>query len=343
MADSEFFSTCNLKPIKLETYRTNHHGENFKNDPEEPQPEPMGSMSTGDFFSIFTSGDIKDEYKPHVRDPLVDFRIGEGIRDWWFGHATNLIQIGNKWILTDPVFDNNASPVPFTVRRVVPPPRPIKDLPKIDFVLISHNHWDHLCKSSVKEIFAKNPECHFFVPLRLASYLTDWGIKNVTEFDWRTKVEIEGIQFTCFPCHHGSSRWGKDASTTLWCSWMIQKDNCLIYYSGDTAIGPHFKEIFDFYGKGPDLFIVGIGPQNPPQVMRSVHLDGKEAIEMSHIIHAVKTTPMHYATFPLGTSTEISDLQLLLDNSTEEDRNNLIVLDVGGRIDWNGEKFEKAA
>ena len=100
MTDSEFFSTCNLKPIKLETYRTNHHGDKFKNDPEEPQPEPMGSMSTGDFFSIFTSGDIKDEYKPHVRDPLVDFRIGEGIRDWWFGHATNLIQIGNKWTCT---------------------------------------------------------------------------------------------------------------------------------------------------------------------------------------------------------------------------------------------------
>ena len=343
MAENEFFSTCGLHPQKLDTYRTVHHGAVFKNDPEPPIAKDMEGMSMGDFWSLFTSGDIANENIPKLRDPINDFQLGDGIRDWWFGHATNLIQINDKFIITDPVFDNNASPVPFTVRRVVQPPRQIREIPKIDFVLISHNHWDHLCKNSLKEIYQRNPNCHFFVPLRLAPMLTDWGLKNVTEFDWRTKVEIDGIEFTCFPSHHGSSRWGKDAGTTLWCSWMIKHENCLIYYSADTAIGPHFNEIYQFYGRGPDLFLVGIGPQEPAKTMRSVHLDGKEAIEMAHILHTVKTSPMHYATFPLGTRPAVSDLQFLLNHCNDEDRQNLIVLDIGGRIDWNGQTFEKAA
>lgn len=333
----EFFTTCDIHPQKLPSYKTTHHGDVFTNDDGEPKALPLSSAKFYDMMELMLVGDITE--KLPIRDPLVDFKIGPGIRDWWFGHATNLIQINETFIITDPVFDNYASPIPGFIKRAIPTPREIKDLPKISYVLITHNHWDHLSKASCKEIYERNQDCQFFVPLNVAQYLTGWGIKNVTEFDWRTKVEIEGIEFTCLPAHHGSSRWGTDNDKTLWCSWMIRCDNVLIYYTGDTAIGPHFKEIYEMFGRGPDLMLVGIGPLNPRSVMRSVHLDGKEALDMARDIHAVKISPIHYETFPLGSKTDITDLQFLLNSCTEKDRENVLVLPVGGRTDWNGEQF----
>ena len=336
----EFFTTCDIHPKKLPTYKTTHHGSKFTNDEGEPKAPQLEMPKFTELVRAMFQTDITE--KLPIRDPLVDFEIGPGIRDWWFGHATNLIQINETFIITDPVFDNNASPIPGNIRRVVPVPREIKDLPKISYVLISHCHWDHLCKASIKELYERNPDCNFFVPLRVASYLTDWGVKNVTEFDWRTNVEIDGIEFTCLPAHHGSARWGPDKDKTLWCSWMIRKDNVLIYYSGDTAVGPHFKEAYEIFGRGPDLMLVGIGPQNPQAMMRSVHLDGKGAVDMAKDIHAVKISPIHYGTFPLGAKTDITDLQCLINSCTEEEREDILVLPVGGRIDWNGEKFAVA-
>ena len=280
-----------------------------------------------------------------VRDPRQDFSLGPGIRDWWFSHATNLIQIGDKFMITDPIFESYASPVPGFIVRSTPAPTNISELPKISYVLISHCHWDHLCKASVKRIAKLNPDCKFFVPLKVGtSFLKHWGIKNIVEFDWMTRIVCDDIEFTCLPCHHGTSRWGVDSNSSLWCSWMIKSpEGVLIYYSGDTAIGPHFKIVNELFGRGPDLFIVGIGPQEPKTMMRAVHLDGPQAIEMAKILDCVRMTPMHYGTFPLGVRPDISDLQLLLNAYSDEQKEKLIVLDVGGRIDWNGTTFEKGA
>ena len=343
MAESEFFSTCSIKPVKMPQYKTTHHGEKFSNDEGEPHPPPRGVPGIGTFINVFFTKMPVDDIR--VRDPLVDFNTGPGIKDWWLGHATNLIQINETFIITDPVFDDYVSPVPYTFRRLINTPRQIRDLPKISYVLISHNHWDHLCKASCVDIFNKNPDCHFFVPLRLGQMLTSWGIRNVTEFDWRTKIEIEGIEFTCLPSMHWSSRWGYDAATTLWCSWMIKYGDVLIYYGGDSAVGPHFAEINQLFGRGPDLFLVGIGPKEPDQIMRHAHLDGEEAVKMSkEYLKPVKCSPMHYATFPLGSYCPKTDLTIFKEAvEVEEYGDHVLIPDLGGRLQWNGTEFVIAA
>ncbi|EAY04507.1 Zn-dependent hydrolase of beta-lactamase, putative [Trichomonas vaginalis G3] len=334
-----FFSNCGLSPEQLSTYNTLHHKEDhFINNDGEPQAPEMRGTGFKTTIKFFTSRDVTTAL-PH-RDPTPDFELGNGIRDWWIGHATNLIQINDKFMLTDPIFDKYASPIPGTIKRQTPPACEIEKLPKISFVLVSHCHWDHLNKYSIKKLAQLNPDCKFFAPLNVGKMMVDWGIKNVTEFDWRTHLVVDDIDFTCFPSHHGSARWGNDQNRTLWCSWMITSGNCSIYYTGDTAIGPHFKEIKETLGRGPDLFIVGIGPQNPPEMMRAVHMDGKDTREMAKLLEPVRVVPMHYGTFPLGFETEKTDLQIFMDHAEPE---KAIVIDIGGRVDWNGQVFVKGA
>lgn len=121
---------------------------------------------------------------------------------------------------------------------------------------------------------------------------------------------------------------------------MISNNNVSIYYTGDTAIGPLFKEIHDFYGKGPDLFIVGIGPQEHPEMMRSVHMNGKDAWDMCEYLQPKKVVPMHYGTFALGGCPVKTDLEVFREHADPE---KILVNDIGGRLDWNGEVFVKAA
>lgn len=146
-----FFSTSTLTPQALNTYNTDHHnGKRFLNNKGEP--------AAPDFKFKRSSG--RDVTEPlHVRDPTQDFTLGNGIRQWWIGHATNLIQINDKFIITDPIFSDHAAPVSWIVKRVTPPACTIEQLPPISYVLISHCHWDHLDKDSIIEIHKHNPNC----------------------------------------------------------------------------------------------------------------------------------------------------------------------------------------
>lgn len=334
-----FFTTSGLTPEPLSTYNTTHHKDGyFRNNDGEPQAPKMSGTGFKTTIKFFTSKDVTTPL-PN-RDPTPDFTLGNGIRDWWIGHATNLIQINDKFILTDPIFENYASPVPGTIRRSTPPACPIDKLPPISFVLVSHCHWDHLNKGSIKELARRFPDCKFFAPLNVGKMIDGFGVKNVTEFDWRTHLVVDGIDFTCFPSHHGSARWGRDQDQTLWCSWNINYQGCNIYYTGDTAIGPHFKEVKETLGKGPDLFIVGIGPQDPPEMMRAVHMDGKDAWDMAKLLEPARVVPMHYGTFPLGHRPAKTDLELYNEHAEPEKS---IVIDIGGRVDWNGQVFVKGA
>jgi len=122
---------------------------------------------------------------------------------------------------------------------------------------------------------------------------------------------------------------------------MIKYQNVLIYFSGDTAIGPHFKEINEMFGRGPDLFIVGIGPQKPYELMRTAHLDGIQAMDMANnYLKPVKITPMHFGTFPLGIKADKSDIEVMLEAA--DNKEDILILEVGGRLDWDGKEFKKA-
>ena len=215
---------------------------------------------------------------PEVRGPLPDDLrdTSDTVKFTWLGHATILASINGKTILFDPVFSESAAPVSWAVKRYQPPAIGIEELPQIDFIVISHDHYDHLDMNAVK--FFKESNTRFLVPLGVASHLEYWGISRdkVTEFDWWQSRNIAGITFTCAPAQHFSGRTGTIAmQKTLWSSWAVRTEATSVYFSGDSGYAGHFKEIGDRLGPF-DLTFIDAGQYNerwrqvhnlPPEVM----------------------------------------------------------------------------
>ena len=215
---------------------------------------------------------------PEVRGPLPDDLrdTSDTVKFTWLGHATVLASINGKTILFDPVFSESAAPVSWAVKRYQPPAIGIEELPPIDFIVISHDHYDHLDMNAVK--FFKESNTRFLVPLGVASHLEYWGISRdkVTEFDWWQSRNIAGITFTCAPAQHFSGRTGTIAmQKTLWSSWAVRTEATSVYFSGDSGYAGHFKEIGDRLGPF-DLTFIDAGQYNerwrqvhnlPPEVM----------------------------------------------------------------------------
>ena len=195
---------------------------------------------------------------PEVRGPLPDDLrdTSDTVKFTWLGHATVLASINGKTILFDPVFSESAAPVSWAVKRYQPPAIGIEELPQIDFIVISHDHYDHLDMNAVK--FFKESNTRFLVPLGVASHLEYWGISRdkVTEFDWWQSRTIAGITFTCAPAQHFSGRTGTIAmQKTLWSSWAVRTEATSVYFSGDSGYAGHFKEIGDRLGPFDLTFI----------------------------------------------------------------------------------------
>lgn len=165
----------------------------------------------------------------------------------WIGHASFLVSVGGATFLTDPVFSSRASPLPFVGPwRYAPLPFGIDRLPKIDFVVISHSHYDHLDLASVLEL-SKHSNPLWCVGLGLGEWFREQGIDNVKELDWwqsfECGVETRKVTVTATPCQHWSARTPFDRMKTLWCSWHVQGPEGSFFFAGDTALCPAFKEI----------------------------------------------------------------------------------------------------
>lgn len=325
-----------LVPVSLPNYNKEHHKESGFRNPPDSHWGP-GSV-TGKFREMlkfaYAESDVKKSI-PH-RTMVQDLQKS-GVRVYWIGHATLLVQINEIAIITDPVFGNSASPIPFSVRRQTPLPCKISDLPKIDVILISHCHWDHLEASAISQISEAFPEVKVFAPLQCAKMIINWGYKcEVIEFDWRQYVEFKGVKYTCLPARHHTARFGWDLDKMLWCSWLIESPEICVYFPGDTAVGDHFAEIKETFERQVDLVAIPIGPQNPHDTMRTVHVGPDEAFAMTRDLGAKLAFPIHYGTFPLGLKTEIDDIELLK-QTWEGD--NLVIVPVGGYLAWNGESF----
>ena len=168
----------------------------------------------------------------------------------WFGHSNFLLSINNKKILIDPVFDDMASPVSFVGSRRFTEDifHLIDDLPTIDAVFITHDHYDHLDYPSILAL--KDKTEHFFVPLGVDAHLTEWGVEpeDITSMNWWDEVEWQGLDIAAVPARHYSSRGLFDQNSTLWSGWVISGEETNIYISGDTSYGEHFEEIGEIYG-----------------------------------------------------------------------------------------------
>jgi N-acyl-phosphatidylethanolamine-hydrolysing phospholipase D len=217
----------------------------------------------------------------------------------WLGHSSFLIQYKGKTILTDPIFSDRASPFSFAgPERYVAHPMDYQQLPAIDAVVISHNHYDHLDSDTIQQLADTT---HFVVPLKIGEWLLDQGIEpqKITELDWWQSTNIDSLQFEALPSQHWSARGLTDRFDTLWASWSIKIDDFTLWFAGDTGYNPvQFKQIGEHLGV-IDLALIPIGAYAPRWFMQWYHVNPQEAVNIHRDVKSKKSIGMHWGTFPL--------------------------------------------
>ena len=219
----------------------------------------------------------------------------------WIGHSTLLVRFHGKTILTDPIFSTRASP--FSIigpKRVVPPALSLHELPPIDFVVISHSHYDHLDLKTIKELAIKRKNTVFFVPLGLRDLLEGVGARKVFELDWWDEIRMDDITFIATPAHHWSARSLLDRNKSLWASWMVVSQHFRFWFAGDTGYSNDFTEIRKRVGE-PDLAAIPIGAYSPRSFMKNAHVNPGEAVDIFLDLGAKKAVAIHWGTFKLST------------------------------------------
>lgn len=224
----------------------------------------------------------------------------------WIGHATLLLQYRGLNLLTDPIFSERASPLSFIgPQRVLPPALEIAQLPTIDYILISHNHYDHLDLATVK---ALGDRPLWLVPLKLKGWLVENGIsaERVIELDWWQQQSFNELTVTATPAQHWSKRSLWNTNRTLWAAWHLQFPDFSCWFAGDTGYNRvQFKEIGKRFGP-IDLALLPIGGYGPRWFMKTSHIDPREAVTIHREIKAKNSVGIHWGTFPL-TSEEIDE------------------------------------
>jgi L-ascorbate metabolism protein UlaG (beta-lactamase superfamily) len=216
----------------------------------------------------------------------------------WIGHATFLIQLAGLNILVDPHFSERASPVQFAgPRRIVPLPIDIPELPRIDLVVISHNHYDHLDAGTVKRLAAlEGGSPLFLVPLGLKAWLAEQGVDRAEEYDWWQSREAGGVRFTLVPVQHWSKRTLWDTNRTLWGGWVIEGGGLRLIHTGDLGYSQDARDIGARLGPF-DMAFIPIGAYAPRWFMKTMHVDVPEALQVRSDLRARRGIGMHWGTF----------------------------------------------
>ncbi len=218
----------------------------------------------------------------------------------WIGHATLLVQMEHQTFLTDPIWSERASPVPFAgPKRFQPPGVALDDLPPIDFVVISHNHYDHLDLETLRALAERRPETRFFVPLENGELLRDEGIPRVEEMGWGDVARSGALEIHCLPTQHWSRRGVFDGQLALWASWAIVGPGERFYFAGDTGYFSGFRDIGERLGPF-DVAAVPIGAYRPREMMKVFHMNPAEAVQAGRDVGARAILGMHYGTFDLS-------------------------------------------
>jgi L-ascorbate metabolism protein UlaG (beta-lactamase superfamily) len=224
---------------------------------------------------------------------------GSGLRATLVNHSTVLLQQPGSNILTDPIWSERASPLSWVgPRRRRKPGVSFDDLPVIDCILISHNHYDHLDLPILRRLAARG-DSTFVVPARGAHLLRSENVGPVYELDWGESLSLPGFAIHSVPALHFSSRRIYDRNLTLWCGYVIESQGRLVYFAGDTAFGDHFVQIREQFGQ-PDLALLPIGAYEPRWFMSPVHMAPDEAIRAHELLAAKTSIAIHHGTFQLA-------------------------------------------
>ncbi|MET8175392.1 MBL fold metallo-hydrolase [Streptomyces clavifer] len=242
---------------------------------------------------------------PFRPEPLPDVTPGE-LSVTWAGHASHVVRIGGLTVLTDPVWSQRIVGTP---RRVTPVGVAWEDLPPVDAVVISHNHYDHLDAPTLDRLPRDTP---VFVPAGLAEWVRGRRFTRVTELDWWEAVELNGeagpVRFDFVPSHHWSRRGATDTCRSLWGGWMLTApDGQRLYFAGDTGFGHWFAEIGGRY-PGIDVALLPIGAYEPRWMLSPVHTSPEEAVQACADLGARIMSPMHWATFLLSAEPPLEPL-----------------------------------
>lgn len=222
----------------------------------------------------------------------------------WIGHATVLLQLGGLNILTDPIFSERASPVAwFGPKRKTPPAIRLNELPHIDVVIISHNHYDHLDLPSLRALDrqAGGPPL-LLVPLGVGDWLREQGLTNVRQLDWWQSVPVAGSRFHCVPVQHWSARGLFDRFQTLWSGWVIESradgEPFTAFFTGDTGYSKDFADIHRRFGD-IDFAMIPVGAYEPRWFMKHQHVDPAEAVRIHQDLGSKRSLGIHWGTFEL--------------------------------------------
>jgi L-ascorbate metabolism protein UlaG (beta-lactamase superfamily) len=233
--------------------------------------------------------------RPHelwARRPETGFRVT------WLGHSTVLLELDGRRVLTDPVFADRISPVSFAgPKRFHPVPAKLEELPPLDVVLLSHDHFDHLCRPTAEAI--ARMEVPIVTALGVGAHLEGFGVaaERITELDWHESAEIGGLRFTATPAQHFSGRGLLDRNRTLWASWVIESQRRKVFFSGDTGLDPAFETIGRDHGPF-DLVMLEVGAFHP--AWQSIHLGPENALTAFGMLGGGTLLPVHWGTFNLA-------------------------------------------
>lgn len=243
--------------------------------------------------------------KPEIAIPIVerskaDFSVPapDELHVTWFGHSTFLIELDGKRILVDPVWGDYASLGAVTgVKRFHAPPLALEDLPPIDAVVLSHDHYDHLNEPTIKALRDAIPV--FVVPLGLGAHLERWGVpeERIRELDWWQSIDVGDVTLVCTPARHFSGRGLTDRDATLWASWAFVGDSQSAYFSGDSGMFPGFKEIGERLGPF-DVTLMETGAYDA--AWPDVHMGPEQAVKAHQMVLGRLMIPVHWGTFSLA-------------------------------------------
>ena len=223
-----------------------------------------------------------------------------GLRVTWLGHSTVLLELDGARVLTDPVFGQRASPTSFAgPKRFHPVPVALSALPKLDAVLVSHDHYDHLCWPTIREL--ARLRVPFITSLGVGAHLEAWGVdpKLIAELDWWEEAVLLGgrLKFTAAPAQHFSGRGMGDRNATLWSSWSIQSDHHKVFFSGDTGLTQEFAEVGRRLGPF-DVAMFEVGAWHPS--WGDIHLGPENALKAHALLGSGAFLPVHWGTFNLA-------------------------------------------
>ncbi|MBY0121747.1 MBL fold metallo-hydrolase [Bacillus sp. S/N-304-OC-R1] len=258
----------------------------------------------------------------------------------WFGHSAFLVSLDNKKIFVDPMLSLRASPVSFvgSKRYTGSMLDVIIDLPDIDAVFITHDHYDHLDYSSITML--KNKTAHFFVPLGVSNHLIRWGIpkEKITELNWWDETDFEGLKVVFTPSRHFSGRGIFNRNTTLWGGWVILGKKTRFYTSGDGGYGQHFKTIVDKYGPF-DMALIEGGQYDRRWPM--IHMTPEKAIQANEDIKGKSMMLIHWGAYTLANHGWTEPIERAICAATKAD-NNLIVPQIGETVSLEEGEFATA-